>query len=122
MLEKQQAGEPESTESAEGEAQKESDEAKRDLKRKLDTDEPNKSASREDAAALEQEVDEDANDQVRLWEDGWKQRYYKVKFNVEDEDVEFRRKIVRALFAHSKIRSHFRLFNTLLSSFDFLSP
>ena len=47
-----------------------------------------------DEVVVEEEIDEDANDPVRLWEDGWKQRYYKIKFNVEEEDVEFRRKIV----------------------------
>jgi 5'-3' exonuclease len=26
----------------------------------------------------------------RLWEDGWKQRYYKVKFDVSEDDVNFR--------------------------------
>lgn len=41
------------------------------------------------------EEDPDANDPVRLWEDGWKARYYKVKFNVLEEDVDFRRKLAR---------------------------
>lgn len=41
----------------------------------------------------EEEIDPDANDQVRLWEDGWKHRYYKVKFNVEENDVDFRQKV-----------------------------
>lgn len=44
-----------------------------------------------------EEIDEDANDQVRLWEDGWKERYYKVKFDVENEDIDFRRKVVSVL-------------------------
>jgi 5'-3' exoribonuclease 2 len=36
--------------------------------------------------------DED-NDPVRLWEDGWRQRYYKVKFDVNENDLEFRYKV-----------------------------
>lgn len=43
----------------------------------------------------EEEEDEDANDPVRLWEDGWKDRYYKVKFDVADDDIEFRQKVAR---------------------------
>jgi 5'-3' exonuclease len=39
------------------------------------------------------EVDEDADDPVKLWEEGWKQRYYKVKFDVEEDDVDFTHKI-----------------------------
>ncbi|XP_056620228.1 5'-3' exoribonuclease 2 isoform X2 [Triplophysa dalaica] len=33
-------------------------------------------------------------DNVRLWEDGWKQRYYKTKFDVDETDDEFRKKVV----------------------------
>ncbi len=43
----------------------------------------------------EEEEDEDANDPIRLWEDGWKHRYYKVKFDIDEDDVDFRRKIAR---------------------------
>ncbi|XP_057679202.1 5'-3' exoribonuclease 2 [Corythoichthys intestinalis] len=35
-------------------------------------------------------------DHVRLWEDGWKQRYYKTKFDVEASDDSFREKVVRS--------------------------
>ncbi|XP_068454828.1 5'-3' exoribonuclease 2 isoform X2 [Clinocottus analis] len=35
-------------------------------------------------------------DDVRLWEDGWKQRYYKTKFDVDVEDEDFRKKVVRS--------------------------
>lgn len=31
---------------------------------------------------------------VRLWEDGWKQRYYKTKFDVDATDDDFRKKVV----------------------------
>lgn len=37
------------------------------------------------------DADEPA-DNVRLWEQGWKKRYYKNKFEVDENDVEFRRK------------------------------
>uniref|UniRef100_A0AAR2M6G2 5'-3' exoribonuclease n=1 Tax=Pygocentrus nattereri TaxID=42514 RepID=A0AAR2M6G2_PYGNA len=32
----------------------------------------------------------------RLWEDGWKQRYYKNKFDVDETDEEFRKKVVKS--------------------------
>ncbi|KAL0967284.1 hypothetical protein UPYG_G00250290 [Umbra pygmaea] len=35
-------------------------------------------------------------DVVRLWEDGWKQRYYKTKFDVDATDDEFRKKVVKS--------------------------
>ncbi|XP_041831741.1 5'-3' exoribonuclease 2 isoform X2 [Melanotaenia boesemani] len=35
-------------------------------------------------------------DNVRLWEDGWKQRYYKTKFDVDVTDEDFRKKVVRS--------------------------
>jgi len=45
--------------------------------------------------SAEEEEDEDANDPVRLWEDGWKDRYYKVKFDVSESDYEFRQKVAK---------------------------
>ncbi|KAM9682809.1 5'-3' exoribonuclease 2 isoform 2-T2 [Dama dama] len=35
-------------------------------------------------------------DNVRLWEAGWKQRYYKNKFDVDAADEKFRRKVVQS--------------------------
>lgn len=32
----------------------------------------------------------------RLWEEGWKQRYYKTKFDVDATDDEFRKKVVQS--------------------------
>lgn len=32
----------------------------------------------------------------RLWEEGWKQRYYKNKFDVDASDEDFRKKVVRS--------------------------
>lgn len=31
-----------------------------------------------------------------MWEDGWKQRYYKTKFDVDVTDEDFRKKVVRS--------------------------
>uniref|UniRef100_A0A8C3UHB6 5'-3' exoribonuclease n=1 Tax=Catharus ustulatus TaxID=91951 RepID=A0A8C3UHB6_CATUS len=35
-------------------------------------------------------------DNIRLWETGWKQRYYKNKFDVDASDEKFRRKVVQS--------------------------
>ena len=34
--------------------------------------------------------DEQAHDEVRLWEDGFKERYYESKFDVSSDNLEFR--------------------------------
>jgi len=34
------------------------------------------------------EQDNDPNDTVRLWEEGWRERYYKNKFNVGKDDLQ----------------------------------
>lgn len=39
--------------------------------------------------------EEDSDDEVRLWEGGWKDRYYVSKFDVSPENVAFRQKLVR---------------------------
>ncbi|XP_069464167.1 5'-3' exoribonuclease 2 [Ambystoma mexicanum] len=36
------------------------------------------------------------DDNIRLWEEGWKQRYYKNKFDVDSSDEKFRRKVVQS--------------------------
>ena len=46
-----------------------------------------------DKETEEEDEDEDANDPIRLWEDGWKHRYYKVKFDIDEDDFSFRRRI-----------------------------
>lgn len=38
----------------------------------------------------------DAEDEVKLYEDGWKDRYFRSKFDVSADDHEFRRKVVSA--------------------------
>jgi 5'-3' exoribonuclease 2 len=64
-----------------------------DAKRKASEESSaNKETEKEE---LVEEEDEEANDPVRLWEDGWKERYYKVKFDVSEQDHEFRRKVAR---------------------------
>ncbi|KAI6225914.1 5'-3' exoribonuclease [Aphelenchoides besseyi] len=40
--------------------------------------------------------DSEPEDSIRLWEDGWKDRYYRQKFGVGETDVEFRRKVAWA--------------------------
>ncbi|XP_077499060.1 5'-3' exoribonuclease 2-like isoform X2 [Amblyomma americanum] len=40
--------------------------------------------------------DEESHDEVRLGEDGWKERYYVSKFGVSPENIEFRRDVVAA--------------------------
>ncbi|CAG5126627.1 unnamed protein product, partial [Candidula unifasciata] len=37
----------------------------------------------------------EAPDNVRLWEDGWKDRYYKSKFDVDADDIEFRHTVAQ---------------------------
>lgn len=39
--------------------------------------------------------DDEANDEVRLWEDGFKDRYYESKFDVEADNFEFRAEVGR---------------------------
>lgn len=93
----------------------ESDEAKRGIKRKLvnapvdgasasatpmdetpaneEEDLTKKKVVDDEVVMVEEEIDEDANDPVRLWEDGWKQRYYKIKFDVDEDDLDFKTKV-----------------------------
>uniref|UniRef100_A0A4W3KFI7 5'-3' exoribonuclease n=1 Tax=Callorhinchus milii TaxID=7868 RepID=A0A4W3KFI7_CALMI len=40
--------------------------------------------------------EQEPSDNIRLWEEGWKQRYYKNKFDVDATDAKFRRKVVEA--------------------------
>ena len=37
--------------------------------------------------------DDEPADDVKLWEDGWKDRYYKSKFNVDENDIKFRHQV-----------------------------
>jgi 5'-3' exonuclease len=40
--------------------------------------------------------DSEPEDSIRLWEDGWKDRYYRQKFGVAESDIDFRRKVAWA--------------------------
>ncbi|CAF0772578.1 unnamed protein product [Didymodactylos carnosus] len=64
--------------------------SQRGAKRKYDE------AEGQEANEQQDEEDEDANDSVRLWEDGWRDRYYKNKFNVnKNESDTFRAEVAR---------------------------
>uniref|UniRef100_A0A665UM07 5'-3' exoribonuclease n=1 Tax=Echeneis naucrates TaxID=173247 RepID=A0A665UM07_ECHNA len=46
--------------------------------------------------AEDSDSEPEPEDVVRLWEEGWKQRYYKTKFDVDVMDEDFRKKVVRS--------------------------
>uniref|UniRef100_A0AAY4CDL3 5'-3' exoribonuclease n=1 Tax=Denticeps clupeoides TaxID=299321 RepID=A0AAY4CDL3_9TELE len=46
--------------------------------------------------AEDSDSEPEPEDNVRLWEEGWKQRYYKTKFDVDVTDDEFRKKVVKS--------------------------
>lgn len=52
--------------------------------------EEGKKDAKNDKAEEEKEEDPDANDEVRLWEPGFKDRYYESKFDVGPENKQFR--------------------------------
>uniref|UniRef100_A0A0K0CTQ1 5'-3' exoribonuclease n=1 Tax=Angiostrongylus cantonensis TaxID=6313 RepID=A0A0K0CTQ1_ANGCA len=80
----------------------ENDEAARRLKVLLkeegssSVDGGNSNRKRKTDAPLDLDSDEDCVDEIRLFESGWKDRYYRAKFDVGEEDVEFRRKVAWA--------------------------
>lgn len=41
----------------------------------------------------------------RLWEDGWKDRYYKSKFDVDSNDIEFRHNVVSTVNLQSSVKN-----------------
>uniref|UniRef100_A0A336MUE1 5'-3' exoribonuclease n=1 Tax=Culicoides sonorensis TaxID=179676 RepID=A0A336MUE1_CULSO len=42
---------------------------------------------------MEEEEDDQAHDEVRLWESGFKERYYESKFDVSPENIQFRQTV-----------------------------
>uniref|UniRef100_A0A7N9AR75 5'-3' exoribonuclease n=1 Tax=Mastacembelus armatus TaxID=205130 RepID=A0A7N9AR75_9TELE len=46
--------------------------------------------------AEDSDSEPEPEDNVRLWEEGWKQRYYKTKFDVDVTDDDFRQKVVQS--------------------------
>uniref|UniRef100_A0A663EAE1 5'-3' exoribonuclease n=1 Tax=Aquila chrysaetos chrysaetos TaxID=223781 RepID=A0A663EAE1_AQUCH len=46
--------------------------------------------------AEDSDSEPEPEDNIRLWETGWKQRYYKNKFDVDASDEKFRRKVVQS--------------------------
>ncbi|CAB1444946.1 unnamed protein product [Pleuronectes platessa] len=46
--------------------------------------------------AEDSDSEPEPEDNVRLWEDGWKQRYYKTKFDVDVSDDDFRKRVVKS--------------------------
>ncbi|CAN9507338.1 unnamed protein product [Ophioblennius macclurei] len=46
--------------------------------------------------AEDSDSEPEPEDNVRLWEEGWKQRYYKTKFDVDVSDDDFRKKVVKS--------------------------
>lgn len=40
-----------------------------------------------------EDEDDEPQDEVKLWEDGWKDRYYKSKFDIESDDIAFRHNV-----------------------------
>lgn len=53
------------------------------------SDEPEKRGQKRTSDEFESD-DEQAHDEVRLWEDGFKDRYYESKFDVSPDNLEFR--------------------------------
>jgi len=44
----------------------------------------------------EEEEKQEPEDEVKLWEDGWKDRYYQSKFGVSPNDISFRHRVANA--------------------------
>lgn len=51
-------------------------------------------ADENNVAANDSDSSSEPDDEVRLWEGGWKERYYRTKFQVESSDKEFTGKVV----------------------------
>ncbi|XP_061901185.1 5'-3' exoribonuclease 2 isoform X1 [Entelurus aequoreus] len=58
------------------------------------TDDANNRGMKRKSADSDDEPEPEDN--VRLWEEGWKQRYYKTKFDVDVSDEDFKQKVVQS--------------------------
>lgn len=72
---------PTSSDRGAGSSTSNTDETSGGTKRKRDNQDGRKS---------DDEDDEQQHDEVRLWEDGFKDRYYESKFDVKQNNLEFR--------------------------------
>jgi len=64
---------------------------------------PDSQGNKRKAEEME-EAEKEPDDNVRLWEDGWKDRYYTNKFDIDSSDVAFRQNVVRKLLISLHIR------------------
>ncbi|CAJ0576149.1 unnamed protein product, partial [Mesorhabditis spiculigera] len=79
----------------------ENEEAARRLKAMMKGGEEEKSGSRKrkmeaPVNPYEEEEEKEPEDEIRLYESGWKDRYYRAKFDVGGEDFDFRKKVAWA--------------------------
>ncbi|KAK6058879.1 hypothetical protein COOONC_03533 [Cooperia oncophora] len=71
--------------------------ARKEAMQYADSKTDNSPGSRKRAAEAPLDLsDEEPKDEVRLFEAGWKDRYYRAKFDVGADDVDFRRKVAWA--------------------------
>lgn len=62
----------------------------------VDDDDAEPGTPGRDTPVASKDVDELPPDTVRLWEEGYADRYYEQKFRVDPKDLEFRRKVARS--------------------------
>lgn len=68
------------------------------LKRKADALIDDNGTSGQDTPSAKQDEDDDGEpkDEVRMWEDGYQERYYERKFGVDPKDIDFRHSVGNA--------------------------
>jgi 5'-3' exoribonuclease 2 len=54
----------------------------------MEKETPAPRSSNDQDSRHDEEQDNNPNDSVRLWEEGWRERYYKNKFNVDKNNME----------------------------------
>lgn len=70
--------------------QLQSTDSRKALESMLTTPESHNQAGGTKRKREENDEDEEVDDEVRLWEDGFKERYYESKFDVGSRNLEFR--------------------------------